>query len=95
MESVVIIMIYGIQLYLKLYGLDSSIMFLHACFFHSLKITSQSMMGKLANDDFIYASFIFQLNYLQGHFCAKITLMASQVAIYVHSPKIPYKLGVL
>ena len=37
MASVVIIMIFGIQLYLTLYGIDSSIVFRHACLFHSLK----------------------------------------------------------
>ena len=51
--------------------------------------------GELAHGDFEYQSIVGQLNYLQGHSRPDITMVVSQCARFVHSPKHSHELALL
>jgi hypothetical protein len=51
--------------------------------------------GELAHGEFSYPSVVSQLNYLQGHSRPDITLAASEVARFVHSPKRSLELALI
>mmetsp|Transcript_1356 Transcript_1356/g.1519 ORF Transcript_1356/g.1519 Transcript_1356/m.1519 type:complete len:131 (+) Transcript_1356:163-555(+) len=59
------------------------------------KFLSLDEFGSHAPGEFSYPSVVGQLNYLQGHSRADITMATSQCARYVHNPKRSHELALI